>query len=65
MRNGVILAKLAHFFSPEIVPWRKVYDKDLKKYNQKGLHFKHTDNINHYFNGMEKVGLPKVSSFYI
>jgi len=33
LRNGVVLAKLAHFITPEKVPLRKVYDKDLSRYN--------------------------------
>ena len=65
LRNGVYLGKLAHFFAPETIPLRKIYDKDMKKYEQRGLHFKHTDNINHFFSAMQKVGLPSVSnSFY-
>lgn len=30
--NGVTLAKLANFFAPKVVPLRKIYDKDLKRY---------------------------------
>lgn len=33
LRNGVLLAKLGNFFSPETVPWRKIFDKDLKVAN--------------------------------
>jgi len=58
--NGVTLAKLANFFAPKVVPLRKIYDKDLKRYEEKGLHFKHTDNINYLLRAMEKIGLPKV-----
>lgn len=29
-RNGVYLAKLAHFISPETVPLKKIYDRDFK-----------------------------------
>ena len=61
LRNGVYLGKLAHYFAPEAIPLRKIYDKDMKRYEKKGLHFKHTDNINHFFNAMQKVGLPTVS----
>ena len=61
LRNGVFLGKLAHYFAPETIPLRKIYDKDMKKYQQKGLHFKHTDNINHFFKAMSTVGLPAVS----
>jgi len=32
LRNGVVLAKLAHFITPDKVPLRKVYDKDLSRY---------------------------------
>jgi len=32
LRNGVILAKLAHFITPDRVPLHKVYDKDLSRY---------------------------------
>lgn len=63
LRNGVTLAKLAHYFAPDKVPARKIYDKDLKRFEQKGLHFKHTDNINAWFRAMEHVGLPKVKYF--
>jgi len=32
LRNGVALAKLAHFISPEIIPVRKIFDSDLSRY---------------------------------
>lgn len=32
LRNGVICAKLANFFAPEIAPVRKIFDKDLTRY---------------------------------
>ena len=32
LRTGVILGKLGNFFSPEVVPVRKIYDRDLKKF---------------------------------
>jgi len=60
LRHGVTLAKLAHYFAPDKVPAKKIYDKDLKRFEQKGLHFKHTDNINAWFRAMEHVGLPKI-----
>ncbi|KAJ7389582.1 hypothetical protein OS493_030266 [Desmophyllum pertusum] len=59
-RNGVFLAKLGNFFSPETVPLRKIFDKEFKVLNSRGLHFRHTDNINYFMNGCGKVGLPKV-----
>ena len=32
-RNGVFLAKLGNFFSPETVPLRKIFDKEFKVVN--------------------------------
>lgn len=32
-RNGVFLAKLGNFFSPETIPLRKIFDKDFKVLN--------------------------------
>ena len=61
LRNGVYLGKLAHYFAPDAIPLRKIYDQDMKRYEKRGLHFKHTDNINHFFTAMQKVGLPNVS----
>ena len=48
LRNGVYLAKLAHFFAPAVVAARKIFDADLAKYAAQGLHFRHTDNINYF-----------------
>ena len=39
LRNGVFLAKLGNFFSPEAVPLRKIFDKDLKVANVSKLNF--------------------------
>lgn len=137
LRNGVYLAQLGHFLAPQVVPLKKIYDKDQSRYQvrqikiqliefphyilwneiyiyvnilsfwkkkwfrnkyiwffnssavkllsgfyfwivlkifivdlrndftivslqSRGLHFRHTDNINHWFVAMEKVGLPQV-----
>lgn len=32
LRNGVILCHLGHFYAPEILPLRKIYDRDQAKY---------------------------------
>lgn len=32
LRNGVALAKLAHYINPDLVPAKKIYDKDESKY---------------------------------
>ncbi|XP_075700515.1 ras GTPase-activating-like protein IQGAP3 [Rhinoderma darwinii] len=58
LRNGVILAKLGNFFAPEIVPLKKIYDGDQLRYKAAGLHFRHTDNINHWRRAMSHIGLP-------
>lgn len=38
LRNGVFLAKLGNFFSPETVPLRKIFDKDFKVSNVSNIH---------------------------
>ena len=60
LRNGIYLAKLSNFFCPEKVPFKRIYDRDQSKWQLHGLHFRHTDNINHWFNAMEHIGLPKI-----
>uniref|UniRef100_A0A8C5R470 IQ motif containing GTPase activating protein 3 n=1 Tax=Leptobrachium leishanense TaxID=445787 RepID=A0A8C5R470_9ANUR len=58
LRNGVFLAKLGNFFAPELVPLKKIYDCDQMRYKASGLHFRHTDNINHWRQAMSHIGLP-------
>jgi hypothetical protein len=36
LRTGVILARLGNFFAPDVVPVRKIYDRELKRF-QVGL----------------------------
>ncbi|XP_013411467.1 ras GTPase-activating-like protein IQGAP1 [Lingula anatina] len=60
LRNGVYLAKLAHFMKPDLVPLKKIYDKDQERYKVRGLHFRHTDNINHWLRALEELGLPNI-----
>ncbi|XP_053331324.1 ras GTPase-activating-like protein IQGAP3 [Spea bombifrons] len=60
LRNGVVLAKLGHFFAPELVPLKKIYDFDQMRYKATGLHFRHTDNINHWRRAMSQIGLPTI-----
>jgi hypothetical protein len=60
LRNGVILGRLGHFYAPEILPLRRIYDRDQAKYHAKGLHFKHTDNFNWWLRTLEHIGLPKI-----
>uniref|UniRef100_A0A8C3CIC1 IQ motif containing GTPase activating protein 3 n=1 Tax=Cairina moschata TaxID=8855 RepID=A0A8C3CIC1_CAIMO len=60
LRNGVLLAKLGHCFAPDVVPAKKIYDRDQTRYKASGLHFRHTDNINHWRDAMSCVGLPSL-----
>lgn len=49
MRDGVFLAKLARSFEPQCVPRIFTHPK---------LQYRHTDNTNHFFKFVRKVGLP-------
>eukprot|EP00117_Sycon_ciliatum_P032454 scpid10084/ scgid25161/ Ras GTPase-activating-like protein IQGAP1; p195 len=60
LMNGVTLAKLAHFFDPDSVSLKKIYDIDLSVFSSQGLKFRHTDNINFWTNAMSRAGLPKI-----
>uniref|UniRef100_A0A8D2JBI0 IQ motif containing GTPase activating protein 3 n=1 Tax=Varanus komodoensis TaxID=61221 RepID=A0A8D2JBI0_VARKO len=60
LRNGVILARLGHFFAPEVCPLRKIYDLDQAYFRAHGLHFRHTDNISRWRGAMSRVGLPAI-----
>ena len=60
-RNGVYFAKLGHFCAPNVVPKRKIFDPDHKKWKATGLHFKHTDNINYFLTALKEIGLPEVN----
>jgi Calponin homology (CH) domain len=51
LRNGVILARLARVFAPDLVP---------RIFEAPELQFKHSDNINRFFRFVERVGLPDV-----
>ena len=60
LRNGVFLAKMGHYFAPEIVPKKRIYDTELLRFKARGLHFKHTDNINFWMRAMASIGLPQI-----
>ncbi|KAI8924263.1 hypothetical protein BC831DRAFT_501250 [Entophlyctis helioformis] len=55
MRNGIVLARLAKFFAPEVV--KRIFEDTSK------LQFRHSDNINYLFTAMHKAGLPDVFFF--
>jgi len=38
LRNGVILCKLGHFYAPDVLPKKRIYDFDESKY--KVRHYK-------------------------
>ena len=63
-RNGVYLAKLAHFMAPESLPAHKIYDAEQKRYAIVGLQFRHTDNINHFLKALRSMQLPIVCVYY-
>ncbi|XP_063995334.1 ras GTPase-activating-like protein IQGAP1 [Diachasmimorpha longicaudata] len=58
LRNGVYLAKLAHFMDPEKLPLSKIYDIEQKRYSVAGLQFRHTDNINYFLMCLKSMQLP-------
>jgi len=57
LRNGVFLAKLGRFFSPDMV--KKIFDET----QQQKLNLRHSDNFNHFIAAATKVGLPKIFYF--
>ncbi|KAJ6539341.1 ras GTPase-activating protein [Mycena capillaripes] len=50
LRNGVVLAKLVRVFRPNAV--KKIWDAPK-------LDFRHSDNINYFFNFVREIGLPE------
>ena len=64
LRNGVYFAKLGHFCAPNVVPRRKIFDPEHKKWESTGLHFRHTDNINYFLTALREIGLPEVKRTY-
>jgi len=51
LRDGVILARLAKVFAPDLVP---------RIFEAQKLQFRHSDNINRFFRFVERCGLPDV-----
>ncbi|XP_011265580.1 ras GTPase-activating-like protein IQGAP1 [Camponotus floridanus] len=58
LRNGVYLAKLAHFIAPNVLSLNKIYDIEQRRYKAVGLQFRHTDNINHFLKCLASMQLP-------
>lgn len=65
LRNGVYLAKLAHFMAPAALSYNKIYDHEQKRYATAGLQFRHTDNINHFLRSLKSMQLPLVRIRYV
>eukprot|EP00052_Salpingoeca_macrocollata_P027179 m.257054 g.257054 ORF g.257054 m.257054 type:complete len:1548 (+) comp22704_c2_seq1:460-5103(+) len=60
LRNGVIVAKLSMFFAPDLVKPKHIYDMDEKIYQERGLVFRHTDNIAQWLRAMKSVKFPEI-----
>lgn len=60
LRNGVCLALLGHAFAPDLVPLKRIFDVDESRFRERGLHFRHTDNINYFLQAIKHIGLPEV-----
>ena len=60
LTNGITLVKVANFVYPAFFPLTRIFDISLHRYREKGLEFRHTDDINFWVECMEKLGLPKV-----
>lgn len=65
LRNGVYLAKLAHFMAPNVLSLNKIYDIEQRRYKAVGLQFRHTDNINHFLKCLASMQLPLVYVYII
>ena len=57
LRNGVVLAKLVRVFQGNAVV-RRIYEAPK-------LDFRHSDNINYFFNFVREVGLPEVRAIFL
>lgn len=60
LRNGVYLVRLAMFFDPDSISLRHVFDLDEKIYKERGLHFRHTDNITQWLKAMKAKSFPEI-----
>ncbi|BFZ55485.1 iqgap-related protein [Savitreella phatthalungensis] len=50
LRNGIVLAKLARVFAPDLVP--RIFEAPK-------LQFRHSDNINHFFKFVDRINIPR------
>uniref|UniRef100_A0A915AXX3 Calponin-homology (CH) domain-containing protein n=1 Tax=Parascaris univalens TaxID=6257 RepID=A0A915AXX3_PARUN len=61
LSNGVLLARLANFFAPDIAPVSKIFDFDQSRYKKEGKPcYRHTDNIMMWRRAVRAIRLPEV-----
>ncbi|CAD6190916.1 unnamed protein product [Caenorhabditis auriculariae] len=62
LRNGVLLARLAHSFAPEVVPLKGVFDVKQERFqqNENTPVYRHSDNIMQWRRAMESIHLPEI-----
>ena len=65
LRNGVVLAKLASYFAPTVVNSRKIFDIEEHRFEQQGLHFRHTDNINYFLKAISSICNVQFDSLHV
>uniref|UniRef100_F1KR99 Ras GTPase-activating-like protein n=1 Tax=Ascaris suum TaxID=6253 RepID=F1KR99_ASCSU len=61
LSNGVLLARLANSFAPDIAPISKIFDFDQSRYKKEGKPcYRHTDNIMMWRRAVRAIRLPEV-----
>ncbi|KHN84799.1 Ras GTPase-activating-like protein IQGAP1 [Toxocara canis] len=61
LSNGVLLARLANFFAPDMVPLSRIFDVDQSRYKKEGKPcYRHTDNIMMWRRAVRAIRLPEV-----
>ncbi len=65
LRNGLALARLAKKFAPDgsDAAKMKIFDAQLRRFEESGLDYRHTDNINCFIQVLGEMGMPQVFSF--
>uniref|UniRef100_A0AC35GGK6 Calponin-homology (CH) domain-containing protein n=1 Tax=Panagrolaimus sp. PS1159 TaxID=55785 RepID=A0AC35GGK6_9BILA len=59
LRNGVLLARLAHAFLPDFIKTDQIFDIEEEKYESGGLVYNHTDNIIKWRKASLEIGFPE------
>ena len=60
LRNGVFLVKLGSFLAPDVVLEKHFYDGSQSVYKEKGLSFRHTDNISQWLRALVYINFPAI-----